>query len=243
MSCRSAAASWLRDIEVQGIVTIQSGRPFTVALRPDLDNSNTGRSNLGFGNNDRPNVTGDPTLDSPTAEQWFNTAAFSLPAFGTFGNAGRNILTGPGYKNVNLAVIKYIPVGSAVRLQLRAEAFNLLNRINLDLPDAYLRLADLRPGAVGRQPAADPVWRESGILIGRGRARRRPQPSLESRRRRCTRVNRRVDVRSRRGFMPTRPHPSVPGAAQRFAAGSGRGAGARRRLARLARPGPHRRIV
>ena len=55
----------LRDIEVQGIVTIQSGRPFTVALRPDIDNSNTGRSNLGFGYNDRPNVTGDPTLDSP----------------------------------------------------------------------------------------------------------------------------------------------------------------------------------
>ena len=128
---------WLRDIEVQGIVTIQSGRPFTVALRPDLDNSNTGRSNLGFGFNDRPNVTGEPSLDSRTAEQWFNTAAFSLPPFGTFGNAGRNILTGPDYKNVNLAVIKYIPIGRAVRLQLRAEAFNLLNRINLDLPDAY----------------------------------------------------------------------------------------------------------
>jgi len=127
----------LRDIEVQGVVTIQSGRPFTVALRPDLDNSNTGRSNLGFGNNDRPNLTGDATLDSPTEEQWFNTAAFSLPAFGTFGNAGRNILTGPGYKNVNLAVVKYIPFGSTVRLQLRAEAFNLLNRTNLDLPDAY----------------------------------------------------------------------------------------------------------
>ena len=137
MCCRSAATWCCAIIEVQGIVTIQSGRPFTVALRPDLDNSNTGRSNLGFGNNDRPNVTGDPTLDSPTAEQWFNTAAFSLPAFGTFGNAGRNILTGPGYRNVNLAVVKYIPVGRTLRLQLRAEAFNLLNRIDLDLPDAY----------------------------------------------------------------------------------------------------------
>ena len=50
-----------------------------------------------------------PALDSPTAERWFDTAAFSLPAFGSFGNAGRNILTGPGYKNVNLAVIKYVP--------------------------------------------------------------------------------------------------------------------------------------
>jgi hypothetical protein len=128
---------WLRDIEVQGVVTMQSGRPFTVALLPELDNSNTGRSNLGFGYNDRPNVSGDPSADKPTAERWFDTSAFSLPAYGTFGNAARNILTGPGFKNVNLAVVKYVPVGTSVRLQLRAEAFNLLNQTNLDLPDAY----------------------------------------------------------------------------------------------------------
>ena len=70
--------------------------------------------------------------------QWFNTAAFSLPAFGTFGNAGRNILDGPGYKNVNLALIKTSRSARHARLQLRAEAFNLLNRTNLDLPDAFL---------------------------------------------------------------------------------------------------------
>ena len=127
---------WLRDIEVQGVVTVQSGRPFTVAFRPEIDNSNTGRSNLGFGYNDRPNVAGDATLDSPTADRWFNTSAFSMPSFGSFGNAGRNILTGPGYGNVNFAVIKYVPCGS-VRVQLRAEAFNLFNRTNLDLPDAF----------------------------------------------------------------------------------------------------------
>jgi Carboxypeptidase regulatory-like domain/TonB dependent receptor-like, beta-barrel len=127
---------WLRDIEVQGVVTFQSGRPFTVALRQDIDNSNTGRSNLGFGYNDRPNVSGDATLDSPTADRWFNTSAFSLPPFGSFGNAGRNILTGPDYRNVNFAVVKYVPCGN-VRVQLRAEAFNLLNRTNLDLPDAF----------------------------------------------------------------------------------------------------------
>ena len=60
-ACRSAArhgSVWLRDIgRCRVVVTMQSGRPFTVALRPDIDNSNTGRSNLGFGVNDRPNVT------------------------------------------------------------------------------------------------------------------------------------------------------------------------------------------
>jgi hypothetical protein len=116
---------------------MQSGRPFTVALLPEIDNSNTGRSNLGFGANDRPNVSGDPTLNDPSPNRWFNTAAFSMPPFGSFGNAGRNILEGPGYQNVNLAVLKQVPVPSTVGLQIRLEAFNLLNRVNLDLPDNF----------------------------------------------------------------------------------------------------------
>jgi hypothetical protein len=123
---------------VQGILTLQSGRPFTVAIHPDIDQSNTGRSNLGFGYNDRPNVSGDPSLDDPTAERWFNTTAFAFAPFGSFGNAGRNILDGPGYQNVNLAVIKDVPLGGTARLQLRAETFNLLNHANFDLPDAFL---------------------------------------------------------------------------------------------------------
>ena len=116
-----------------------SGAPFTVALHPDIDQSNTGRSNLGFGNNDRPHVSGDGSLsgDERSEDEWFDTAAFSFPAFGTFGNAGRNILDGPGYRNVNLGVTKVLPVGDA-RLQLRLEVFNLFNRANLDLPDAFL---------------------------------------------------------------------------------------------------------
>jgi hypothetical protein len=130
--------AFVSDWELQGIVTLQSGRPFTVAVHPDIDISNTGRSNLGFGNNDRPDVSGDPELSDRSADRWFNTAAFSMPAFGTFGNAGRNILDGPGYQNVNLAVLKYVTVGNGLRLQLRAEAFNLLNHANFDLPDAFL---------------------------------------------------------------------------------------------------------
>jgi len=124
--------------ELQGVVTLQSGRPFTVAVHPDIDISNTGRSNLGFGNNDRPNVSGDPSLSNPTADQWFNTQAFSMPAFGTFGNSGRNTLDGPGYQNINLAILKYLTLGKDVRLQLRMETFNLLNHTNFDLPDAFL---------------------------------------------------------------------------------------------------------
>jgi outer membrane receptor protein involved in Fe transport len=125
------------DMQVTGVITLQTGRPFTVALLPENDNSNTGRSVLGFGANDRPNVSGDPSLDSPDPTRWFNTAAFSLPAFGTFGNAARNTVDGPGYANVNVALLKHVRLGRDTRLQLRAEAFNVFNRANFDLPDNF----------------------------------------------------------------------------------------------------------
>jgi hypothetical protein len=130
---------WLDDWQVHGIATLNSGRPFTVALPPDIDQSNTGRSNLGFGNNDRPNVSGDPALPvgDRGEDRWFNTAAFTMPAFGAFGNAERNTVEGPGYRNLSLGVTKLIPLGEA-RLQLRFEGFNILNRANYDLPDAFL---------------------------------------------------------------------------------------------------------
>lgn len=132
------ASDLLADWEITGILTLQSGRPFTVALLPEFDNSNTGRSSLGFGFNDRPNVAGDPDVPDPGPEKWFNTAAFAFPRYGSFGDAGRNILEGPGYGNVNLALLKQVRLGQAARLQLRLEAFNLLNRTNFDLPDNFL---------------------------------------------------------------------------------------------------------
>ncbi len=127
----------LANLEIAGVITLQTGRPFTVGLRPDIDNSNTGRSNLGFGNNDRPNVSGDASVARPTGDRWFNTAAFSLPPFGTFGNSGRNTVEGPGYRNVNVALTKRMFLMSPARLELRAEAFNLFDRVNYDLPDAF----------------------------------------------------------------------------------------------------------
>jgi len=124
--------------ETFGIVTLQTGRPFTVALISELDNSGTGRSILGFGANDRPNVVGNPELSNPTTLQWFNTAAFAFPAPGTFGNAGRNILEGPGFQSVNVSLVKNTALTEGVKLQFRAEAFNLFNHPNFNLPDNFL---------------------------------------------------------------------------------------------------------
>lgn len=131
--------AWLNDWQVNVIAVLNSGRPFTVALHPDIDQSNTGRSNLGFGNNDRPNVSGNASLPASerSDERWFNVAAFTMPAFGTFGNARRNMLEGPGYRNLNVGITKLVRVGDT-RLQFRLEIFNLTNRANLDLPDAFL---------------------------------------------------------------------------------------------------------
>jgi len=128
----------LGDMELQGIVSLNTGRPFTVALLPEFDNSNTGRSTLGFGANDRPNLIANARLDNRTADRWFNTAAFAIPSFGSFGNAGRNILDGPAYQNINLGLLKNIAFSGDRRLQLRAEAFNLFNHTNFNLPDAYV---------------------------------------------------------------------------------------------------------
>jgi hypothetical protein len=120
-----------------GAWTFQDGRPFTVALLSDLDNSNTGRSTLGFGANDRPNALRSAALDSPGVDGWFDTTAFAMPAYGTFGNAGRNILAGPSYQNVNVSVVKSLRLSERANLQVRAEGFNLLNHTNLDLPDIF----------------------------------------------------------------------------------------------------------
>lgn len=121
-----------------GIWTFQSGQPLSVYLLSGMDNSNTGMSSLGFGTNDRPNVLRVTSLSNPGPDGWFNTAAFALPAFGSFGNAGRNIVTGPGLATVNVALLKDTGLAEGKTLQFRAEVFNALNRTNFNLPDNFL---------------------------------------------------------------------------------------------------------
>jgi len=127
---------WLGGWQTNGIWTFQSGRPFGVSLLSDLDRSNTGRTSFGFGANDRPNRLADGKLANPAPERWFDTSAFALQRFGTFGNSGRNILTGPGLANLDVSVTKNTALSERINLQFRAEAFNVANRTNFDLPDS-----------------------------------------------------------------------------------------------------------
>lgn len=135
---KGAAKALLDGWQTYGVITLQTGRPFTVALLPEFDNSNTGISNLGFLGNDRPNLTGQARLDNPTVERWFNTAAFAVPRFGSFGNAGRNIVDGDGYQNVNFSLLKNTSIREKATVQFRAEFFNLFNHPNFGLPDNFV---------------------------------------------------------------------------------------------------------
>jgi hypothetical protein len=113
--------------QISTIVVLQSGRPETPIL--PFDQSNTGA------NTDRPNLVGDPNTGPRTPDKWFNTSAFKLQPFGTFGNAGRGIIDGPGFQSVDLGVGKFTPLTERLNLEFRAETFNLLNHANFDLPN------------------------------------------------------------------------------------------------------------
>jgi hypothetical protein len=137
---------WTKNFEVSSIITAQSGQPFSATLSPADDPSNTGDTGNSVGGIVRPNVLFNPILSNPTPQEWFNTSAFRIPAQNTFGNAGRNILIGPGLATVDLSLRRSFAVGERARLTAEVQGFNTLNRTNFNLPDA---LAD-QPLTFGR---------------------------------------------------------------------------------------------
>lgn len=147
-----AAKGLLSGWQVAGVVTLQSGQPYTVYLPSELDNSNTGRSIFGFGAGDRPHLVGDPNPANPDPTAWIDPRAFAMPAFGTFGNAGRNIVNGPDLRNINVSLLKDVSLGEQATLQFRAEFFNAWNRPNFGAPSVFFgtpgfgQIASAAPG-------------------------------------------------------------------------------------------------
>ena len=125
---------WARGFEVSGIVTAESGQPFTPML--STDNSNTGNTGGNFGV-DRPNVVGSTSLAHPSPSEWFNTAAFAIPPQFTWGTAGRNILRGPGLFRADLSVRRSFTLREGMKLTAEAQSFNTLNHANFNQPDAF----------------------------------------------------------------------------------------------------------
>jgi hypothetical protein len=121
--------------ELGGILTVQTGEPFTIT---------SGRDNsLSGGINDRPDVVGEWRLleGRSRAERisaYFNKTAFRANAAGTYGNAGRRIISGPGLVNLDLSVMKSLRLTETHRLQLRFDSFNIENRPSFNAPASVL---------------------------------------------------------------------------------------------------------
>jgi outer membrane receptor protein involved in Fe transport len=115
--------------QVNGVNTIQTGLPFTPTLLATTVNTGTGS---------RPDRIGDGKLSDPTVDRWFDISAFATPPQFTYGNSGRNILYGPGRVNFDFSLFKEFRATERLRLQFRAECFNLFNTAQFDLPNAAI---------------------------------------------------------------------------------------------------------
>ena len=126
---------WLRDGGlVGGIVggwsasltfTAQTGTPLTARVVGAA-------SNVAQGTNGalRADYLGGPVQESdPTIGQFFNTAAFAVPAAGLFGDSARNMITGPGGRQLNLSLVRDVPLGGNRAVTLQVNATNLLNTV------------------------------------------------------------------------------------------------------------------
>ena len=125
---RQTVGGW----QVSGVYQLRGGLPFSVNSSQTMnDDINASRANLTL-------VNGPPTLPSSrrSINQWFNTAAFVQPTDYTWGNSGLNILRGPGFSELELALQKSFAVTEGARITFRAEATNALNKVNLGQPSA-----------------------------------------------------------------------------------------------------------
>jgi Carboxypeptidase regulatory-like domain/TonB dependent receptor len=120
----------LSDWSATSLITLQSGVPIAVTQTTNFNSA------FGFGVQ-RPNLVADPTVpaDQRTPSRWFNTAAFAAAPVFTLGSASRNPVRGPSYRDVDLALIRRVPIHAGAALELRAEVFNLLNTPNLGAPN------------------------------------------------------------------------------------------------------------
>lgn len=125
------AGHLVRGWALSGISTMQTGQPITLTL--NFDNANTGTTNW-------PNRLGSGKPASQSINNWIDASAFAFPAQYTFGNAGRNIMTGPGFLSTDLSLQRNFPLklNERSRVEFRAEAFNLMNTPQFGNPNATL---------------------------------------------------------------------------------------------------------
>ena len=147
---RAFARKLISGWQLNGITTLQMGTPTTPLIGFDRANS------LGENPATTQRTSLSPSLQGPVPicpcnvpaslgggrqgapERYFDPTVFVLPALGTYGNAGRNIITGPGLINFDFALVKNTAVTERLNLQFRAEGFNLFNNVNWAMPSARI---------------------------------------------------------------------------------------------------------
>ncbi|HYL10772.1 MAG TPA: TonB-dependent receptor, partial [Candidatus Acidoferrales bacterium] len=131
---KSIASELFGDWHWSGDWTIASGLPFTPRVLGDFTDVSRGTNGTL-----RANLTGQPiALSSPSVAEWFNISAFTRPGPGQFGNAGRNIVTGPGTLVFNMGFTRVVPMGDIRVLEIRAQASNVFNRPQFTSIDAVV---------------------------------------------------------------------------------------------------------
>jgi hypothetical protein len=143
MANHGALAYIVGGFQTSGSLTLASGRPFTA-----FASSNSSSIDIGL-QNALPNVIGTPVLPN-TVTCWFyqaknsgcggisGTDAFAVPPAGVLGNAGRNIMRGPGTKVFDFSLDRNFTITERTSLQFRWEVFNLSNTVQFGLPNANI---------------------------------------------------------------------------------------------------------
>jgi hypothetical protein len=116
------------------LLTVASGFPGNPAISGNPDNVPD--------NTDRPNRIGNGSVANPTPDRWWDASAFARQPVFTFGNSGRNVLTGPGTFNIDFVVSKDTRIGERRRLEFRSEFFNFTNTPNFGQPTADIASAN-----------------------------------------------------------------------------------------------------
>lgn len=146
---KGAAGAFLGGWQLNGIMSANTGTPFTVYDTANVALQATSPPISGYAAS-RPDLIGDPNSGGArTVEAWMSRTPFrrlvAATEAGNFGNAGRNVVQGPGFVNVDVSLLKDFRIAETIRLQFRAEVFNVANHANFGLP-----IADLASPNFGR---------------------------------------------------------------------------------------------
>ncbi|MCI0626618.1 MAG: TonB-dependent receptor [Acidobacteria bacterium] len=151
-STSGLAAALLGGWQIAGISTFGSGEPYSVTFTSTV---------LGWPSS-RADIIGNPKVNDPTTQRWFNPTAFAVPSPFNYGNSARNMLFGPGFFNWDAALFKNTQLTERLRLEFRAEFFNILNHPNFGVPASNISV----PATVGRiSSATDPRDIQFGLRL------------------------------------------------------------------------------